>query len=159
VRVPEKTEESRKVVKATKKANASLELSALKPPPLPFEGYKPEDIRDSTPRSNISPEVPVLRPPPIPYESYRLGNSEESTPRAANGAQRNSIEAQEYTIAELQVATQSFAEENLIGEGVVGKVYKAELPDGNVCLDFNLIGTLYPLNKFGISLMQNLITN
>ncbi|KAE8725796.1 DRT111 protein [Hibiscus syriacus] len=42
----------------------------------------------------------------------------------------NFLRIQEYTVAELQLATNSFSEENLLGEGTVGPVYKAELPDG-----------------------------
>jgi serine/threonine protein kinase len=37
-----------------------------------------------------------------------------------------------YTVAELQSATNSFSEENLLGEGSLGSVYKAEFPDGQV---------------------------
>ena len=142
VPVQDQTEESRKVVKPPPKAK-TLEFSALKPPPLPFEDFKPENSQDYT-RDNRSPEFSLLRPPPLPFESFKLGNSEESTPRAANIARKISIEAQEFTIAELQVATQSFAEANLIGEGVDAKVYKAKITDENVCVDFNVIQILFP---------------
>lgn len=37
-----------------------------------------------------------------------------------------------YTVAELQSATNSFSEENLLGEGSLGSVYRAEFPDGQV---------------------------
>lgn len=40
--------------------------------------------------------------------------------------------AKAYTIAELEIATNGFSEENLIGEGSLGSVYKAEFPDGKV---------------------------
>lgn len=39
-----------------------------------------------------------------------------------------------YTIAELQIATNSFGEEHFIGEGSLGSVYKAQFPDGTVLL-------------------------
>ena len=39
-----------------------------------------------------------------------------------------------YTIAELQIATNSFGEEHFIGEGSLGSVYKAHFPDGTVNL-------------------------
>lgn len=42
------------------------------------------------------------------------------------------IGAKVYTIAELQIATNSFSEENFIGEGSLGSVYRAEFPDGTV---------------------------
>ena len=37
-----------------------------------------------------------------------------------------------YTVASLQQYTNSFSQENYIGEGTFGPVYKAELPDGKV---------------------------
>ncbi|XP_020539954.1 protein STRUBBELIG-RECEPTOR FAMILY 2 isoform X2 [Jatropha curcas] len=37
-----------------------------------------------------------------------------------------------YTVAELQSATSSFSEENILGEGSLGCVYKAEFPDGQI---------------------------
>ncbi|GKV25799.1 hypothetical protein SLEP1_g35189 [Rubroshorea leprosula] len=40
--------------------------------------------------------------------------------------------ANAYTLAELQLATNSFSEENLVAEGSLGSVYKAEFPDGHV---------------------------
>ncbi|CAI0406706.1 unnamed protein product [Linum tenue] len=37
-----------------------------------------------------------------------------------------------YTVEELQYATNSFSEDNLLGEGSLGGVYRAEFPDGQV---------------------------
>lgn len=39
-----------------------------------------------------------------------------------------------YTVAALQTATNSFSQENIIGEGSLGRVYKAEFPRGKVYL-------------------------
>ena len=44
------------------------------------------------------------------------------------------MNAKVYTLAELQLATSSFSEENLLGDGSLGSVYKAEFPDGQVIL-------------------------
>ncbi|KAK9010465.1 hypothetical protein V6N11_036973 [Hibiscus sabdariffa] len=46
------------------------------------------------------------------------------------GGHNFSMKSKEYTVAELQLATNSFSEENLLGEGSLGPVYKAEFPDG-----------------------------
>ncbi|KAL6987047.1 non-specific serine,threonine protein kinase [Sarracenia purpurea var. burkii] len=43
-----------------------------------------------------------------------------------------SITAKVYTLAELQSATNGFSKENLLGEGSLGSVYKAEFPNGQV---------------------------
>ncbi|KAK7302727.1 hypothetical protein RJT34_13623 [Clitoria ternatea] len=42
----------------------------------------------------------------------------------------NSIKV--YTVAELQLYTNNFSQENSIGEGTLGPVYRAELPDGKL---------------------------
>lgn len=41
-----------------------------------------------------------------------------------------------FTIASLQQYTNSFSQENLIGEGMISSVYRAELPDGTVRYGF-----------------------
>ncbi|KAL4571637.1 hypothetical protein LXL04_018400 [Taraxacum kok-saghyz] len=45
---------------------------------------------------------------------------------------RMPIGATLYTVAELQLATNSFDRSNFLGEGTLGSVYKAEFPDGQV---------------------------
>ncbi|KAG9148293.1 hypothetical protein Leryth_012241, partial [Lithospermum erythrorhizon] len=42
------------------------------------------------------------------------------------------ISAKLYTVAELQFATNCFSEKNLLGEGSLGAVYRAEFPDGQI---------------------------
>lgn len=37
-----------------------------------------------------------------------------------------------YTVADLQVATNSFCQDSLLGEGSLGRVYKAGFPNGKV---------------------------
>jgi len=39
-----------------------------------------------------------------------------------------------FTVASLQQYTDSFSQENLIGVGMLGSVYRAELPDGKVII-------------------------
>ncbi|XWS19371.1 hypothetical protein CRYUN_Cryun31cG0009900 [Craigia yunnanensis] len=43
---------------------------------------------------------------------------------------KSPITATSYTVASLQTATNSFSQEYLIGEGSLGRVYKAEFPNG-----------------------------
>ncbi|KAI4372305.1 hypothetical protein MLD38_010551 [Melastoma candidum] len=42
------------------------------------------------------------------------------------------VTATSYTVATLQTATNSFSQDNLIGEGSLGRVYRAEFPNGKV---------------------------
>lgn len=57
---------------------------------------------------------------------------------------RSPITATSYTVASLQTATNSFSQEFLIGEGSLGRVYKAEFPNGKVVyLQFNFVLQLF----------------
>ncbi|KAG0532115.1 hypothetical protein BDA96_04G080500 [Sorghum bicolor] len=52
-----------------------------------------------------------------------------------NGSMRKTkvpITATPYTVASLQVATNSFCQDSLLGEGSLGRVYKADFPNGKV---------------------------
>lgn len=52
------------------------------------------------------------------------------TPKKVNIAP---IDAKSFSVADLQIATDSFNVENLIGEGSIGRVFRAQLDDGKVC--------------------------
>ncbi|KAK4399093.1 protein STRUBBELIG-RECEPTOR FAMILY 1 [Sesamum angolense] len=55
------------------------------------------------------------------------------TPLTARENASKIVESSKYfTIASLQQYTNSFSQENLIGRGVLGTVYRAQLPDGKV---------------------------
>ncbi|KAL6873455.1 hypothetical protein ACP4OV_013537 [Aristida adscensionis] len=43
-----------------------------------------------------------------------------------------SVTATSYTVASLQIATNSFCQDTLLGEGSLGRVYKADFPNGKV---------------------------
>ena len=45
---------------------------------------------------------------------------------------KSPITATSYTVASLQTATNSFCQENRIGEGSLGRVYRGEFPNGKV---------------------------
>lgn len=45
---------------------------------------------------------------------------------------KSPITATSYTVAALQSASNSFSQENIIGEGSLGRVYKAEFPNGKI---------------------------
>ncbi|KQJ93769.1 protein STRUBBELIG-RECEPTOR FAMILY 8 [Brachypodium distachyon] len=64
--------------------------------------------------------------------------AEKMTPERVygiNGSMRKAkvpITATPYTVASLQVATNSFCQDSLLGEGSLGRVYKADFPNGKV---------------------------
>ncbi|KAF5474856.1 hypothetical protein F2P56_006713 [Juglans regia] len=90
-------------------------------------------------RSNVNTEVQEqrlkstaavtdLKPPPAENLMVeRLQEKNGSVERI-----KSPITATSYTVASLQMATNSFSQEFLVGEGSLGRVYKAEFPNGKV---------------------------
>lgn len=69
-----------------------------------------------------------IKPPPL--ESMVADRVE-----GKNGSMKrikSPINATSYTVAALQIATNSFSQEFLIGEGSLGRVYKGDFPNGKV---------------------------
>ncbi|KAL0300853.1 UNVERIFIED_CONTAM: protein STRUBBELIG-RECEPTOR FAMILY 8 [Sesamum radiatum] len=65
----------------------------------------------------------------------RRGNKKEIAARPSTGSLPVSSEkgsATKSSFAALQTATNSFSQENLIGEGSLGRVYRAEFPNGKI---------------------------
>lgn len=72
--------------------------------------------------------VSDLKPPPAENVTVeRLQGTNGSLKRV-----KSPITATSYTVAALQTATNSFSQENLVGEGSLGRVYRAEFPNGKV---------------------------
>ncbi|XVE96072.1 hypothetical protein REPUB_Repub02eG0189900 [Reevesia pubescens] len=84
----------------------------------------------SPPFFNIcSPVILVPRHnPPVHLTSTEKKSRRKTLTRQPKFA----MTAKVYSVAELQLATNSFSEENLLGEGSLGSVYKAEFFDGQV---------------------------
>ncbi|KAL8197917.1 hypothetical protein R6Q57_030075 [Mikania cordata] len=64
-----------------------------------------------------------LKPPPTETSAFDSGKS-GSTKRV-----KSPVTTSSYTVATLQTATNSFSQDNIIGEGSLGRVYKAEFPN------------------------------
>lgn len=88
----------------TKKLDTSLSMN-LRPPPA--ERHKSFDEDDSS----------TVRKPIV------------AAKKAAVVVPSN---VKTYTVADLQVATNSFSVDNLLGEGTFGRVYRAQFNDGKV---------------------------
>ncbi|KAK6149896.1 hypothetical protein DH2020_017421 [Rehmannia glutinosa] len=73
---------------------------------------------------------------PLPFPllpAERVVADPTFTPTTPKGNASKVVEsAQFFTIASLQQYTNSFSQENLIGKGTLGTVYRAQLPDGKV---------------------------
>ncbi|KAJ0264044.1 Protein STRUBBELIG-RECEPTOR FAMILY 7 [Hirschfeldia incana] len=75
-----------------------------------------------------------LRPPPS--ERHKSFDEEDSTPRKPIVPKKHAVvvpsNVNVYTVADLQIATNSFSVDNLLGEGTFGRVYRAQFDDGKV---------------------------
>ncbi|GLT72648.1 hypothetical protein SLA2020_445620, partial [Shorea laevis] len=79
-------------------------------------------------RSKSMGAVTDLKPPPAEKMMVeRVQGKNGSVKRI-----KSPITATSYTVASLQTATNSFSQEFLIGEGSLGRVYKAEFPNGKI---------------------------
>ncbi|KAL2539071.1 Protein STRUBBELIG-RECEPTOR FAMILY 7 [Abeliophyllum distichum] len=80
-----------------------------------------------------APATINLKPPPIDrhksFDEDEVSAKPIVIPKKIN---RVPINAKSYSVADLQIATDSFSIENLIGEGSIGRVYRAQLDDGKV---------------------------
>lgn len=90
-----------------------------------------------------NPQMKRVQPPQVP----QLRHLPSPPVRIDKSARRKSFSAtcqypsfaKLFSAAELQLATNNFSEENLLGEGPIGSVYRAKLPDGQVRLLFSLL--------------------
>ncbi|GJU21762.1 STRUBBELIG-receptor family 7-like protein isoform X2 [Tanacetum coccineum] len=86
----------------------------------------------STKAFEIPPAALNLKPPPI--ERHKSFDDDDFSakpvvPKKISVAPTNAIS---YSIADLQIATESFSADNLVGEGSTGRVYRAQFEDGKV---------------------------
>ncbi|KAK1280535.1 Protein STRUBBELIG-RECEPTOR FAMILY 6 [Acorus gramineus] len=103
--------------------------------PLPsneVQELKSVQIASSVDTMTSVPAVPMtLKPPPIDrHKSFDEDDlSNKPVVKRVNNA---SITAMAYSVADLQMATGSFSIDNLIGEGSIGRVYRAQFDDGKL---------------------------
>lgn len=84
-----------------------------------------------------APAVINLKPPPIDRSKSFDEDDLPVKPIVVPPKKVNvTIKTKSYSVADLQIATDSFNAENLIGEGTFGRVYRAQLADGQVCCLF-----------------------
>ncbi|KAH9289019.1 hypothetical protein KI387_033136, partial [Taxus chinensis] len=91
-----------------------------------------QDEKPEERASTVVMDVNIKRPP---IEKYKVPINTSVQPPAQklqSKPPRAPIAATSYTVATLQQSTNSFGQENLIGEGSLGRVYRAELPDGKL---------------------------
>ncbi|KAK7245900.1 hypothetical protein RIF29_40754 [Crotalaria pallida] len=100
---------------------------------LPRGGSLPHGVANVTPqmqeqRVKSAAVVADLKPPPV--ENVTI----ERVPLKSGSLRqmKSPITSTSYTVASLQSATNSFSQEFIIGEGSLGRVYKADFPNGKI---------------------------
>ncbi|KAB1218266.1 Protein STRUBBELIG-RECEPTOR FAMILY 7 [Morella rubra] len=73
-----------------------------------------------------------LKPPPVDRHKSFDEDDFAQKPIVAKKANKVIINVTSYSIADLQMATDSFSVENLLGEGSFGRVYRGRFDDGKV---------------------------
>ena len=86
-----------------------------------------------------SMDMEFLPPPPPPFFTSERVSVEPMVPFKVTSSRHpskspNASSAKAFTVALLQQYTNSFSHENFIGEGMLGSVYRGEMPDGKVRL-------------------------
>ncbi|XP_010533880.1 PREDICTED: protein STRUBBELIG [Tarenaya hassleriana] len=107
----------------------------------PFDGYGADNRKNgSQPKPQVMAagsgyktgnRLPPQKPLPRPPMHFRSNEAAERVTRFPPGM-NSSSSATVFTIASLQQYTNSFAERNIIGEGSLGNIYRAELPEGKL---------------------------
>ncbi|KAK1297754.1 Protein STRUBBELIG-RECEPTOR FAMILY 8 [Acorus calamus] len=85
-----------------------------------------KEIQEQMVRSSIF--AANLKPPPAEKMIGEKAYSKNGSGRRTKAP----ITATSYTVASLQTATNSFSQECLVGEGSLGRVYRAEFPNGKI---------------------------
>nr|XP_010939841.1 protein STRUBBELIG-RECEPTOR FAMILY 6 isoform X1 [Elaeis guineensis] len=80
--------------------------------------------------ATVPSSAPISLKPPPRHKS--LDEDDFSNKPVMKKANTEPIKATVYSVADLQMATNSFAIDNLIGEGTFGRVYRAQFSDGKV---------------------------
>ena len=73
-----------------------------------------------------------LKPPPL--DRHKSFDEEDLSKKPIITKSPTTVpdNVKSYSVADLQMATGSFSAENLIGEGSIGRVYRAQFDDGKV---------------------------
>lgn len=116
-------------------SNAPTEWSCRVKEPLSSNGQSSsthqigatyKEMHEQKPDGNFS--VAHLKAPP----SDKVILEEEHCRSGSLGRSKVPIIATSYSVSSLQVATNSFSQDSIIGEGSLGRVYRAEFSDGQV---------------------------
>ncbi|XP_066384030.1 protein STRUBBELIG-RECEPTOR FAMILY 6-like isoform X2 [Miscanthus floridulus] len=123
----------------------------------PFTSFPSNEVKDMKPihestavdiESLASPASINLKPPPKIERNKSFDDDDDfSNKPIAKKSNITPIKATVYSVADLQMATDSFSFDNLVGEGTFGRVYRAQLNDGKVLAIKKLDSTVMPFQS------------
>ncbi|KAL6867239.1 hypothetical protein ACP4OV_015263 [Aristida adscensionis] len=121
------------------RSNEVKEVADLKP----IEESTAIDIESLSSPASIS-----LKPPPKIERHKSFDDDDDfSNKPVAKKLNIPPIKATVYSVADLQMATDSFSFDNLVGEGIFGRVYRAQFNDGKVLAIKKLDSTVMPFQS------------
>ncbi|XP_074272168.1 protein STRUBBELIG-RECEPTOR FAMILY 3-like isoform X2 [Silene latifolia] len=110
---------------------AKIDVSSMSTKPVPPpRHFSNENI-------TLKPLTPTITtttkpvPPPRHFSNENI-TLKPLTPTTTTQSSSSLSSAKSFTVAELQQYTNSFSQDNLLGEGMLGSVYRGQLPDGKV---------------------------
>ncbi|CAA3006778.1 STRUBBELIG-RECEPTOR FAMILY 6 [Olea europaea subsp. europaea] len=125
-----------------KRRSRKPSMDVEKPENQPFAPLASQEVQGMKSVQSLStassktfeaPAMITLKPPPIDrhksFDEDDVSTKPIVPPKKINTVP---INAKSYSVADLQIATDSFSIENLIGEGSIGRVYRAQCDDGKV---------------------------
>lgn len=127
------------VKRRSRKSSPDIEKLDNQPlaPLAPPEMHEIKPVQASSAPSTKAFETPAminLRPPPV--DRHKSFDEDDVTAKPIVVPPKKvftaPINAKSFSVADLQIATDSFNADNLIGEGSVGRVFRAQLDDGKV---------------------------
>ncbi|KAG2542946.1 hypothetical protein PVAP13_9NG811700 [Panicum virgatum] len=112
----------------------------------PFTSFPSNEVKDI--ESLASPASISLKPP-LKIERHKSFGDDDDFPNKPVAKKSNiaPIKATVYSVADLQMATDSFNLDNLVGEGTFGRVYRAQFNDGKVLAIKKLDSTVMPFQS------------
>ncbi|CAD6205003.1 unnamed protein product [Miscanthus lutarioriparius] len=119
----------------------------------PFNSFPSNEVKNMKPieeattvevESLPSPAAVNLKPPPKIEQNQSFDDDDFANKPVAKKSNEAPVKATIYSVADLQMATDSFNMDNLIGEGTFGRVYRAQFSDGKVLAVKKLNSTALP---------------
>ena len=83
---------------------------------------------------------------PLPPSEFKRAYNDNEFANRLNARRSTSIRATPYSLGDLQLATANFASGRLLGEGSIGRVYRAKYADGKVFSAWLLYFLRFPVS-------------